>query len=640
MDTANIIKESLLIRHCEEKLLALFSEGKISGTTHTCIGQELSGIAVASVSQEGDVFFSNHRGHGHFISLAKDVDGFFGELLGRSNGVCGGIGGSQHLHAKNFFSSGIQGGLLPIAAGVALGKKMQKSGDIAVVFIGDGTFGEGVLYETFNICSKWQLPVLVIVEHNGIAQSTLTEDALAGSIESRARAFDITYDKSCTFEWEDLFKKVKSAVSAVRSKAAPFILEIETVRLKSHSKGDETRDSDVVSEYWERDKLSKISGIADCDVSVILRDIKERVEKALHNSEAILPRKFQNRNHNYNAEVSWRAYNFEQERCATLLNKGLYTCMKKYRNFVLLGEDIEAPYGGAFKITKDLSAQFPGRVKNTPISEAAIIGAGIGLAMEGIISIVEIMFGDFLGLGFDQIINHASKIPFIYGKNLRLPLIIRTPMGGYRGYGPTHSQSIEKHFLGIPNFDVVAMNCRFSPELMYERLVDNLDKPTLVVENKVLYTQKLRTEQIDGFEISYSDEVLPCTKISPKGKEPDLTVVCYGGMLEMVEASIQKVFDEFDIICEVICPLAIFPFNINPILKSVQTTQRLITVEEGPRFSAFGSEVIAQIIESGVGLKKAIRIGNDDIIPASRDLEDQILPNAESIAQAMLKVME
>ena len=221
---------------------------------------------------------------------------------------------------------------------------------------------------------------------------------------------------------------------------------------------------------------------------------------------------------------------------------------------VLIGEDIEGPYGGAFKITRDLSQRCQGRVLNTPISEAAITGIGTGLALGGMTAIVEIMFGDFLTLCFDQLYQHACKFESMYNGSVHVPLVVRTPMGGKRGYGPTHSQSIEKHFLGIPGLQILTLNTRVPPSEILGELFRQSHGPTLLVENKILYTRTLSTEMIPGFTVSFSDEYYPTTRISPNGSIPDVTVVCYGGSLEDVEKAIVLAFDEEEILSEVICP--------------------------------------------------------------------------------------
>jgi 2-oxoisovalerate dehydrogenase E1 component len=209
------IKEALRIRRVEEKFLELFSEGKLNGTVHTCVGQEFSAVAFAGQLKKKDFIFSNHRCHGHYLSFTGDTRGLLAELLGKASGTCGGIGSSQHLCKDNFFSNGIQGGIVPVAAGYALGNKLKDNGAIGIVFIGDGTLGEGALYETMNIISKWKIPLLIVCENNRYAQSTPQSVNLAGDITARAAAFGIKTFKGDTWEPEPLLHKAQLAIDHV-----------------------------------------------------------------------------------------------------------------------------------------------------------------------------------------------------------------------------------------------------------------------------------------------------------------------------------------------------------------------------------------------------------------------------------------
>ena len=194
-----ILKNLLRIRIIEQTFLDLFSKGLLNGTVHTCIGQELSAEAFAGSLKKADFVFSNHRCHGHFISYTQDWKSLILELLGKDKGVCGGIGSSQHLQKFNFFSNGIQGGIVPIAAGYALANKLKESNNIGVVYIGDGTLGEGVIYETLNFISKKEIPLIIVCENNLYAQSTPIESSLSGSIKLRAESFGIEFRESETF---------------------------------------------------------------------------------------------------------------------------------------------------------------------------------------------------------------------------------------------------------------------------------------------------------------------------------------------------------------------------------------------------------------------------------------------------------
>jgi len=243
-----------LIRQFETRLLDLFGQGKLAGTTHTCIGQEANAIAVMSVIDKTiDTIWSNHRCHGHFLAYCGDAHGLFAEILGRASGVCGGRGGSQHLAHRNFFSSGIQGGLVPLAVGTALADRDK--GAISAVFLGDGTMGEGSVYEGLNLASLWDCPVLFVVEDNGIAQTTPRALGVAGRIADRAQPFGIRSASIASVDLDALKPVVRDAADYVRSQRRPFWLHIETVRLRAHSKSDDTRPDAELAALQARDCL-------------------------------------------------------------------------------------------------------------------------------------------------------------------------------------------------------------------------------------------------------------------------------------------------------------------------------------------------------------------------------------------------
>ena len=642
MKNKNLIKKALLIRKFEEKLLQLFSQGELFGTIHTCIGEEWISVAAANSTKKGDTFFSNHRGHGHFIAKTGNIVGLFSEIMGKSTGVCKGIGGSQHLYSPGFFSNGIQGGMVPISVGYAFAEKLNRSKNICIVFIGDGTLGQGIVYESLNIASKWEIPLLIVVENNKISQSTLQEETLAGSVRNRANAFNIKYHKSNTWEWENLLDDFENAVKFVRDNSMPYVLDIDTFRLKAHSKGDDTRELSMISEYEKKDPLNKLlleqSIIKDSILKEVDSEIKLAIDKAKKAKEASTIHNSYESNE-LNTNILWEEKKYKKDRIVKIINQSLQNNFENNSKIIMIGEDIKSPYGGAFKVSKNLSFNYPERILNTPISEQSIIGIGTGLALNGYIPIVEIMFGDFMSLCFDQLINHACKFQYIYNDQVRVPLVIRTPMGGYRGYGPTHSQSLEKYFLGIPNLKILALNIRVSPDKIFNTLFENIYSPTLMIENKVLYTKLLHIESITGFNILFSNELYPTVKISPSDKDPDVTIFCYGGMLELVEKVIEEIFYEEEIICEVVCPTQIQPLNIQPLLESTKKTHKLLTVEEGSNIAALGSEAIAKLLENNVKIKKIKRIGCNSFIPTSRRLENNVLPNKDKIISALKEII-
>ncbi len=284
-----LIKEALTIRTVEEKFLSLFSEGKLNGTVHTCVGQEFSALAFAGQLKKKDFVFSNHRCHGHYIAFTGDVRGLMAELLGKESGTCGGIGSSQHLCNNNFYSNGIQGGIIPVAAGYALGNKLKQNGAIGVVYIGDGTLGEGALYETMNIISKWQIPLIIVCENNFYAQSTAQEVNLAGDIQQRAAAFGIQTFKGDTWDPELLMKQAKGAIDYVREEIKPAFFLVETYRLNPHSKGDDDRAPEEIEEFRKKDFLHiferDFSSYYTIYQDAIDKEINEIVDKILNEEE-------------------------------------------------------------------------------------------------------------------------------------------------------------------------------------------------------------------------------------------------------------------------------------------------------------------------------------------------------------------
>jgi len=568
-----IIKKSLLIRSVEQKLLELFQEGKINGTVHTCIGQELIGVCAAEFLKDDDHVLSNHRGHGHFLSRNENLVGFFAELMGRVDGICNGIGGSQHFYTPNHISNGIQGGMTPIGVGIALANKIKVNDNLVVCYIGDGTLGEGIIYEAFNLASLWELPIVFVLENNKVAQSTSIEQTFSGSIKDRAIGFGLEYLASNTWDIAHLLTTFEKATTLSRKDKKAVFVEVDTYRLYSHSKGDDNRNPEEIKQY----------------------EIKDILNKELEKTQ------------------------FEKE-----------------ENTIMLGEDIEyvtpwtsSPYGGAFKVSKDLSEHFS-NVKNTPISEAAITGVGTGLSIGGMLPIIEIMFGDFMTLTFDQLYNHACKFHRMCNGQVSIPLIIRTPMGGKRGYGPTHSQSLEKHFLGITDLSIVALNYRIPPKDIYQAVFTETN-PTIVIENKVLYTKRIQKQAPIGYEVLISNERYPTVKITPQNRVADITLLCYGELLEDVEKAVELAFEEEEILCEIICTTQINPINITPIIQSIEHTQSLLTVEEGTNIASYSSEIAALIMERNIPLKAFNRIANNNIIPSSYQSELNIIPNENSI---------
>jgi acetoin:2,6-dichlorophenolindophenol oxidoreductase subunit alpha len=266
IELLDLYRDLYRIRRCEETILANFGRGVFFGTTHTCLGQEADAVAVLTATDPGDLVFSNHRGHGHFLAYAarqaeidhdpalldQAIHALFAELMGRATGISGGRGGSQHLHWRNFYSNGVQGGIVPVATGMALAEKWQQRGSVTVVFLGDGTMGEGAVYETLNLAALWQAPVLLVVENNHIAQTTPSYLTLAGSIAARFTAFDIPVCELDSSDVTEILPVAQDMLAAIRSENSPQALILHTCRFGPHSKGDDTRPAADVALLRDR----------------------------------------------------------------------------------------------------------------------------------------------------------------------------------------------------------------------------------------------------------------------------------------------------------------------------------------------------------------------------------------------------
>lgn len=267
------------IRLFEEALLDLFSLGVLRGTVHTCLGQEGCAVGVISaLDPVRDVVSSNHRGHGHFLAFGGDMRALLKEILGDVNGVCHGVGGSQHLHVQNFYSNGILGGMVPVACGVALAQKLNNTGGVSAVVVGDGAMAEGVIYETLNIAALWKLPLLLIVEDNHIAQTTPKNLGHSTPLEGIPIALGI---KTIAMDGNDVLKVYEvtnDIISGMRQNQQPCCLILDTCRLGPHSKGDDTRSTDELSSCKLRDPIKKAEESISEDMLIsIKRDCSQEV---------------------------------------------------------------------------------------------------------------------------------------------------------------------------------------------------------------------------------------------------------------------------------------------------------------------------------------------------------------------------
>ncbi len=305
---------------------------------------------------------------------------------------------------------------------------------------------------------------------------------------------------------------------------------------------------------------------------------------------------------------------------------------------ILLGEDLHDPYGGAFKVTAGLSTDFSDRVISTPISEAGVVGAGIGLAMHGYLPVVEIMFADFITLAFDQICNHAVKFTGMFPE-AETPLVIRTPAGGRRGYGPTHSQNPETLLCAVPGLTVVFPSPRHIPGDLLWNAVFKWPYPTVFLEHKLLYGAPVDPT---GYCVCEPDSADPAAALFPTllggDADADLTLVAYGGMVEMAEAAAAELREE-ELKIEIVVPSLLSPFPRRTLTRLLASRDRIVTLEETHTGCGFSAELGTALLESGFRGRYA-RVGMPPVpIPAARSLESLVMPDRRRVIEAVLQIL-
>lgn len=623
------------IRAFEKLMVDEFGKGNIRGTFHTSFGQELTSVILAEFLDEDDFIFGNHRSHAIYLALSGEFEGLAAEVLGRDGASSSGIGGSQHLNYKNFFSNGIQGGMCPLAVGAATRNK-----SISIALIGDGTLGEGAVYESLNLASVLKSNTLFILEDNSIAQSTISKFQRGGEISTRFEAFGVPYTLVESTDVQQLCTAIWNAVNFVREGNGPFALHINSYRLGAHSKGDDNRSQEDIEIFMREELLTKRLN-NDLQLRTahekhliqfdeLINEIKKRPDSCAISenfAESLI----------YGDRAFLSAASPEDKRMKDLVYDGLNAALSSSDQVLLIGEDIEyisqgttKPYGGAFGVTQDLSALFQGQVVNSPISEGAITGFGIGRALSGRPSIVEIMFCDFVTLTMDAMIQQASKIVSMYGKQVALPLLLRTPSGGRRGYGPTHSQNFENFFFGAPNIIVYVQNM-FSSSKHYLELLDT-NLPAIIFENKDLYSLNHFFGPLHHFNlvIAKNNNAL----LTAKYRQAKICILTYGFAANLVLSAAETLVQEFEIFTHVIVPQIVSPLNLDFAFEVLKDSEVVYLVEECSGATGLSGLLIQELERLNLSLDVKL-ISGRGIIGASMISESAALISVEKIVTAI-----
>ncbi|GHF70004.1 2-oxoisovalerate dehydrogenase E1 component [Amycolatopsis bartoniae] len=628
-----------LIRQFEDRASRLYRVNRIPGFLHLSIGQEATAVGACWPLDDRDVVTSTHRGHGHCIAKGLDVTGMFAELMGRSTGTCRGRGGSMHIADPRkgiFGANGIVAAGLPIAAGAATAAQLRGRGGVVVAFFGDGAVAQGMFHEAVNLAAVWQLPIVFLCENNHYAEFSAAKDQHRATLADRARGYGIDFAHVDGNDVVAVANTVGDLVRGLRAGAGPVLVEAETYRWHGHYEGDPERyrEPAELTEWKTRDPLTVLAARLDPDrVAEIDREVDAVIDAAVEQAQAAdepapetlhhfvgVPREPVPEPPEPDGEVF---------RTMDAVREALEHELAADEDVFLAGIDVGAG-GNVFGLTRGLAQAYPGRVRDTPISESAIIGAGVGSAMAGLRPVVELMYFDFLGVCLDQLMNQAAKLRFMTGGAVTMPLVVRTQFGAGKSSGSQHSQSLEAMLAHIPGLTVVMPSTPADTYGLLRAAIRD-PNPVVFVENRLLYGRKGPRP--------HPGHLVPLGKAAIRREGTDVTLVSYSKLVHDCAAVAEDLARD-GISVEVIDLRTIAPLDTETVLRSLAKTGRLVIAHQAVEPFGVGAELAAVAASRGFWTLDApvLRVGAAHTpAPYAPSLEREWLPDRERIAAAVRK---
>ncbi|HET6954600.1 MAG TPA: thiamine pyrophosphate-dependent enzyme [Acidimicrobiales bacterium] len=646
-DLVEMQRRMLLIRGFEQRVAALYRDGEVPGFVHLSIGQEAAAVGACWPLRPTDVITSTHRGHGHCLAKGLDPLGMFAELMGRDGGTNRGRGGSMHIADPKlgiFGANGIVAAGVPIAAGAAAAAQLRADGGVAVAFFGDGAPAQGAFHEAVNLAAVWRLPVVFFCENNGYAEFSPASTQHASTLAQRAAGYGVDHVAVDGNDVVAVAGVMDDVVEAVRTGHGPVVVEAATYRWHGHYEGDPERyrSPDEVREWEGRDPLLAHerrlcdAGLADDEIKALASSVAGELDGAveaarrLDQPAASTLTDFVVRARPSRAEPAPPPDDAPVFRTMDAIHAALEAELAGDDRVFVAGIDV-GEGGNVFGLTRGLRERFGDRVRDTPISETAIVGLGVGAAMAGMHPVVEVMYLDFLGVCFDQLLNQAAKLPFMTGGAARMALTVRTQFGAGRSSGSQHSQSLEALLAHVPGLSVVMPS---TPADTYGLLRAAIQDPNPVVfiENRLLYGSKGPQPP--------ADHILPIGRSAVVRPGTDVTVVSVSRMVHEAVAAAERVAEE-GISVEVIDLRTVAPLDMVPVLDSVHKTSRLLIAHEAVVPFGIGAEIAATVArEAFWDLDAPIeRIGAAPTPPPyAPTLERAWLPDRADVAAAIRRL--
>ena len=635
-------------RMIEEKMLILLRQGKVS-KWFSGIGQEAISIGVVSALEQDEYILPLHRNLGIFTGRGIPFAKLFAQWQGKFSGFSKGRERSFHFGTNEYHIVGMishLGAMLGVADGIALANLLKEEKKVTVVFSGDGGASEGDFHEALNTAAVWNLPVIFLIENNGYGLSTPSEQ------QFKFKSFT---DKGVGYGMEayqvdgnniiEVYDTVKNLSTSMRNNPRPVILECMTFRMRGHEEASGTKyvPQELFEMWGKKDPVNNYEmylmqeGVLTDSVRT---EIKERIKAEIdagiievENEADIVPDTQYELSDVYKAAnvpdavpsyqelqhvvIKPATENKTRKRYVDAISDGLRQAMIKHPNLVLMGQDI-ADYGGVFKITQGFVEEFgKGRVRNTPLCESAIIGAGYGLAIKGMKAMVEMQFADFVSVGFNQIVNNLAKSYYRWGQ--AADVVVRMPTGAGVGAGPFHSQSNEAWFFHVPGLKIVYPSTPSDAKGLLIAAIND-PNPVMYFEHKVLYrSTELEEEVYDDYYM------LDLTKARLVQAGDEISIITYGAGVHWASAYVK----EHNIDAEIIDLRCLLPWDKEAVEASVRKTGKAIILHEDTLTGGIGAEIAAHISEHCFKHLDAPvkRVGSlDTPVPFNMDLEQNFLP--------------
>lgn len=639
------------IRRTEEQLVKLYAAGKIYGGCHTYIGEEAVATGVCAHLGREDAVFSTHRGHGHALAKGITPRELIAELLGRATGVSGGRGGSMHLFKPEIGfmgSSGIVGPSITLAAGGGLTAQLLKTGHVSVAFFGDGAVNNGSFHEGINLAAAWKLPAVFVCENNLYATEVAFSKATANPhVAMRGQAYGLPGIEVDGNDVLAVYEAAGEAVARARAGEGPTLLECKTYRQRAHSEGMRDagyRTSEEVTSWKARDPLRCLRaalverGIAtDAELDALEAEAKAVAEEAAAFAEASpMPDPETVTHHVYSEPITVLPVAADTgsgsgSRPLTYVDaarEALAGEMARDGSIFVVGEGIGAR-GGNFNTTVGLFDLYgPERLRDTPISERGFTAMCIGAAATGSHPVVDFMFIDFLADAFGDMLNQMSKLQWMSGGRLKMPIVVRGCVGAGPSNAAHHSGNYYPFFMHVPGFRVVMPATPADAKGLLATALRSTD-PVLFLEHKNLLTLK--------GPVPAGDYLVPFGQASVAREGTDVTVV---GIAYTVQQALQaaEILAQDGVSAEVIDPRTLAPLDTGTILQSVKKTGRLLVVDEDFAPCGVAAEIATQVMEQGFDdLDAPVKRLNGLFAPApySPALYEPMVPSVPRIVEAV-----